>query len=178
MPMIYSLFRESVETGLPLWRPLMMEFPEDRAAPEVENQFMVGKFLMLAPVVEAGAMTREIYLPAGKWVDLWDDKIYQGPGWIDMPVSLEKMPVLVREGAMIVSQPLPGLKIPWPELAIDVYPGIHPSCFQLYEDDGETDGFLNRKNSHSATCLSPGPNRALNFFWVKPWGSCGYRNAG
>jgi alpha-glucosidase len=156
MPMIYSLLRESVETGLPLWRPLMMEFPKDHAAPEIEDQVMFGEFLMLAPVLKAGAKSRAIYLPAGKWVDFWDEKLFQGPGWIDAPVNLDKLPIVVREGAILVSQPLPGLKIPWPELAIDVYPASQSSRFQLFEDDGETDEYLHEDFAMRELMQSPG----------------------
>lgn len=142
LPTIYSLFRQSHETGLPLWRPLMMEFPDDRVASEIEDQLMFGEFLMLAPVLKAGARTRSIYLPAGKWTDFWSEKIFEGPGWIEMDAGLDKMPMLVREQAVLVFQPRPELKIPWPELELDLYPGLGSSRFPLYEDDGESEGYL------------------------------------
>jgi len=147
LPMIYSLVRQNCETGIPLWRPLIMEFPEDFAARGIEDQVMFGESLMLAPVLKPGAKTRTVYLPRGKWVDFFDRKVHEGPGWTDMPVTLDKMPVLVREGAIMVSQPAPGLKIPWPELEIDLWPGAKASSFQLYEDDGETDAFAREEFS-------------------------------
>ena len=147
LPAIYSLFRASHETGLPLWRPLMMEFPDDHAASGIEDQLMFGEFLMLAPVIKAGARNRSIYLPAGKWTDFWSEKIFQGPGWIEMDAGLDKMPMLVRQGAILVFQPRPELKIPWPELELDIYPGPGVSRFSLYEDDGESEGYLGGKFS-------------------------------
>lgn len=142
LPMIYSLFRENAETGLPLLRPLMMEFVDDHAAKLIEDEIMLGEFLMLAPVLKEKAREREIYLMPGTWVDFWEEKAYAGPGWIKLEAPLERMPILVREGAVIISQPNPELRLPWPELLIDLYPCSKPSRFQLYEDDGESDGYL------------------------------------
>ena len=144
LPMIYSMFWENLETGLPLWRPLWMEFPDDHPCREVEEQFMFGEFLMTAPMLKEKAREKKVYLPAGDWLDFWEEKIYQGPGWHKLEAKLDRMPILVREGAIIVSQADPGQKMPWPELIIDVFPGAgeKETCFKLYEDDGVTEKYL------------------------------------
>jgi len=143
LPTLYSLFWESSQTGIPIWRPLFLEFPDDFVVKEIEDQFMVGEFLLLAPVLKRKARERRLYLPEGRWIDFWDKKQYSGPGWIKVPAELRRMPIFVRESAILALQANADLRIPWQELEFEIYPGERSGRFQLYEDDGESQDYLN-----------------------------------
>ena len=147
LPYIYSFFWQSHKTGLPLWRPLMMEFADDHTARMIEDQIMFGEFLMLAPVVKPKIKERRVYLPKGNWIDFWEKKVFSGPAWIELKAPLERMPILVQEGAILAFQKSANLKIPWETLELEVYPGDTQSVFQLYEDDGESEDYLDGKFS-------------------------------
>jgi hypothetical protein len=119
-------------------RPMMLEFQEDARLAEVYNQMLLGDRLMLCPVMEAGAVTRRVILPAGRWYDWWTDQSWEGPGEVEVPAPLDTMPVLVRGGTLL---PLgPALQcIPdghtFDHLEFHLWPP-YPARFDLYDDDG------------------------------------------
>ncbi len=93
-----ELMRETHETGAPVMRTLFYEFPEDRTCWEVEDEYMYGSRYLVAPVLEAGAKSRRVYLPAGTAWELQETgDTYEGGAWIDIPVTIETMPVFIRE---------------------------------------------------------------------------------
>ncbi|RLF98925.1 MAG: alpha-glucosidase, partial [Thaumarchaeota archaeon] len=104
LPYIYSLFWESHKTGLPLMRPLFMEFPDDEKAYEIEDEFMFGSHILVAPIV-VKKEEREIYLPKGHWYDFWADKPFYSYGEEKkIEASLDIMPIYLRNGAIIPMQ--------------------------------------------------------------------------
>ncbi len=163
MPTIYSLFWEASHTGVPVWRPLFLEFPRDFAARKIEDQFMVGPSLILAPIVNRGQKERRVYLPEGRWTDFWEKKEFSGPGWIKADAGLETMPIFIREGGILVFQQKPELKIPWPGLELEVYPGNQTGTFQLYQDDGESEEYLSGNFSTREFQVSK-TNQGFNFY--------------
>lgn len=103
-------------TGLPIMRHLALAFPDDPVAAGVEDEFLLGPDLLVAPVLEPGARERRLYLPAGPWVDLWRSvtwgpevealapgrsRVLEGLAWVTVPAPLEELPLLVRQGARI-----------------------------------------------------------------------------
>ncbi len=127
LPYLYSLADEAARTGAPILRPLVWEFPEDPAVGNLGDQAMLGPSILVAPIVELGATSREVYLPAGRWFEYHSGAIFDGPSTITVSTTLAALPMFVREGAIIPSA----------SGVIDVYPGA-PSSFTLYEDDGES----------------------------------------
>ena len=98
-PYIRECMRAASETGAPVMRPLFFDFPQDSACWDVEDSYMFGPDLLVSPVMEAGAVTREIYLPAGtRWVDAYTKAVYEGGQRVTVPAPLGIIPVLVREG--------------------------------------------------------------------------------
>jgi alpha-D-xyloside xylohydrolase len=93
------------ETGLPPMRPLFLDFPADPVSWEVEDQFLFGGDVLVAPVVTEGARERRVYLPAGDggttWQDAWTGAEYQGGGWITAPAPLDTIPVYLRAGGRL-----------------------------------------------------------------------------
>lgn len=101
MPYLYSLAFQASQTGLPLVRPLFWLDIQDRNLWELDDAFMLGDSLLVAPVLSPNATTRRIYLPRGKWFSWWDETEYQGPGTVELKVSLENIPILVRSGSLV-----------------------------------------------------------------------------
>ncbi len=141
LPYWYSLFAEAAATGAPPLRPLVYEFQDDPAVADLGDQAMIGRFLLAAPVLEAGATSRTLYLPAGRWFELHSGAIYQGPTTITVPVTLAALPLYVREGAILPRAPVMQYsdQTAIDPLSLELYPGPDESRFTLYEDSG--DGF-------------------------------------
>lgn len=93
-----ALMQEAHEKGTPVMRTLFYEFPEDKAAWEIEDEYMYGSRILAAPILEAGAKSRKVYLPGKdtKWLYPDSRDIYQGGQWIEVGVCLESIPVFVR----------------------------------------------------------------------------------
>jgi hypothetical protein len=108
------------KTGMPVMRQLGLVYPRDSQANAADDEFLVGDDLLAAPVLDQGATTRALYLPHGKWVDLWRSAVYRpGPGEIDLrkarllrgrrsvtvPAPIDQLPLMVRAGAVIPMLP-------------------------------------------------------------------------
>lgn len=100
MPYLYRQAASAHEYGIPVMRPMFMEFPEDRACEVLDRQYMLGDSLLVAPVFkESGDV--EYYLPDGKWVNLLSDKVMAGGSWKKETFDYFSLPVLVRENSII-----------------------------------------------------------------------------
>jgi alpha-glucosidase (family GH31 glycosyl hydrolase) len=140
LPYYYSLAWQSWQTGLPLLRPLILEFQDDRALIAIYDQVLLGDRLMLCPVVKARATSRPIRLPAGAWHDYWSGQTWIGPGEIEYPGPVDRLPLLARGGTVIPMGP--SLQhIPddhrFDFLQLHCWPP-YPAEGLLYEDDGRT----------------------------------------
>jgi alpha-glucosidase len=137
MPYIYTSFWEASKTGLPIMRPLLLEFPTDPAAVDVNDEYLFGNDLLVAPVTKDDETSRSVYLPAGVWYDYWTGRRYTGPRNVAAEAPLERIPLFVRGGAILPSQqPVQYTdQAPIDPLTLDVYPdGV--SSRSYYEDDG------------------------------------------
>jgi alpha-glucosidase/alpha-D-xyloside xylohydrolase len=137
MPYLYSAVRETTQTGLPVMRSLWFHYPDDPAAVARGDEYLWGRDMLVAPVVEKGATARTLYLPRGAWYDFWTNERQDGGREVTRPVDLATTPLYVRAGAIIPMGPVKqytGEKVEAP-LDISVYPGADGS-FLHYEDDG------------------------------------------
>ena len=92
-----ELMREAHEKGSPVMRTLFYVFPKDKKCWEIEEQYMYGDKYLVAPVLESGKKSLEVYLPQGsRWRDYWSEKEWDGGQTVESEVSLERMPILVR----------------------------------------------------------------------------------
>ncbi len=141
MPYLYSLFYEAAAEGLPVIRPLAWYQPWDEFAydPAYQNQFWFGPFMMVAPVRSDQFMAK-VFLPEGRWYDLFTDQVFEGGRAHTMDCPLEKLPVLVREGAIIPAVlPSGSIADSRPaELQLHIYHGSGESKLLFYDDDGES----------------------------------------
>lgn len=144
LPYIYTCSREAYETGAPIMRAMFLEFPEDRECRRTDMQFMFGPSLLVAPVVEKGARTREVYLPKGRWYDWYDGTVYDGGRYVNVPAPLDKTPLFVKEGCMVPTGPIVQntAEAEGAQLVIRCYPKDGETVsYTLYEDDGISLGY-------------------------------------
>jgi len=101
-PYLHAEARSTSQTGVPIMRPLLVEFPEDEACWDVDDQFMFGSDLLVAPVVEQGARSRRVCLPSGaQWTDAWTGEIAPSGTVLTVEAPLERIPLFVRDGARL-----------------------------------------------------------------------------
>ena len=139
LPYLYSAVRECATTGMPILRALWLHHPDDPKAVARQDEYLWGRDVLVAPVVEQGATSRKIYLPHGAWFDFWTGERVQGGAEISREVDLETTPLYVRAGAILPLGPAKQYvehKVDEP-LSISIYPGADAS-FLLYEDDGSS----------------------------------------
>ncbi len=129
--------RDAAETGVPAMRPLMLDFPDDERTYGIDDQFLFGSDLLIAPVLTEAATQRGVYLPAGEWYDYWSGTHYTGGKSIDVPVTLSSIPIFVRGGAFVFAQPVVQHtgEMPAQTLIVTAFPGSASERW-LYEDDG------------------------------------------
>ncbi len=139
LPYIYSAVRECAQTGMPVMRSLWLNYPDDAAAVARDDEYLWGRDMLVAPVTEAGATSRKLYLPRGNWYDYWTGERQEGGREITRAVDLATIPLYVRAGTILPLGPVKQYvaeKVEGP-LSITIYPGANGS-FSFYEDDGET----------------------------------------
>ncbi|MGH9901231.1 MAG: TIM-barrel domain-containing protein, partial [Pyrinomonadaceae bacterium] len=107
LPYLYTLFREHEETGAPVMRPLWFEYPQDARTYLNEDQFLVGRDLMVAPVVREGVTKLRVYFPKGDaWVDWWTGARYEGGKDAEVEAPIDRLPLFARGGAAVPVQPV------------------------------------------------------------------------
>ncbi|MBC2316321.1 glycoside hydrolase family 31 protein [Listeria booriae] len=102
LPYIYNEARKSVMTGLPMMRALMLEFPNDARVADMFDQYLFGEHLLVAPIIEEGAWSREVYLPEGIWYKLWTNEKVTGPTVQNYTCDTSEIPVFVKTSTVIL----------------------------------------------------------------------------
>lgn len=122
MPYVYAQAKECTEKGLPMLRALFVEFPDDPGAWKVDDEYLFGSQILVAPLLESGMTGRTVYLPEGKWIDYQIEKVYEG-GWHRIEAGSLPIIMLVRDGSV-----LPHLKLAqstaemdWSKMSLKVY---------------------------------------------------------
>jgi len=139
LPYLYSTARQAQETGLPIIRALWMHYASDSAAVARGDQYLWGRDILVAPVVERGARSRSVYLPKDRWYDFWTEEAHVGGREVNRTVDLATMPLYVRAGAILPIGPVKQYtdeRVDAP-ITVQVYPGAN-GAFALYEDDGKS----------------------------------------
>lgn len=142
LPYLYSVVAQAAEYGWPVIRPVFMAEPDNPDIRAIDDSYLLGDSLLVAPVLEQGAVSRRVYLPGGmEWYDFWTNERIQGGQEIEVTAPLERVPLYVRAGTVL---PM------WPamqhvgeksieNLVLRLYPGSHETI--LYEDAGEGLGY-------------------------------------
>jgi hypothetical protein len=143
VPYLYTLSRQAHDTGLPLARPMYLDWPRAGAAYRFDGQYMLGDSLLVAPVAKPGKRAaKRVWFPRGEWVDTFTGAVHRGPGPKRFVVPLDRMPVFARAGSVVPRQPYTGQSNRGQarELTLDVYAG-DDGGFTLYEDSGDGLGY-------------------------------------
>jgi alpha-glucosidase len=143
IPYIYSYEHAATTEGVGLVRPLFFDYPADPQVRDDVDAWMFGDGLLVAPIVDKGQTEKDIYLPAGQWIDYFKGTVYQGGQTIHYAVdtkSWSDIPLFIREGAIIPTQPVMDYvgEHPVTELSVDVFPADSATHFDYYDDDGDT----------------------------------------
>jgi alpha-glucosidase/alpha-D-xyloside xylohydrolase len=139
MPYLYTAVRETHDTGMPIMRALWLHHADDPTAVGRGDEYLWGRDILVAPVVEKGATSRRLYLPRGRWFDFWKEEVVDGGREIDRSVDLATTPLYVRAGAVVPMDPVRQYTdepVTDPTTLV-VYPGADGGS-AWYEDDGKS----------------------------------------
>ncbi len=141
IPYLWSSAHHSVETCLPLLRPLLLDWQDDPTVAGIDDQWLFGESILVAPIVDE-TNRRKVYLPQGIWYDYWTDEPYYNytdGRWITVDAPLDRLPLFVRGGAIIPTcgdAPHTGAQ-DWSRLTLDVYKGSGASSFIFHDQTSQ-----------------------------------------
>ncbi|SDM79003.1 glycoside hydrolase family 31 protein [Sediminibacillus halophilus] len=141
MPQLYSLFAKASSRGLPVMRPLFMEFPDDEKTYNLNDQFMIGDNVIVAPILAPAVVDRAVYLPEGEWIEVSSGKVYQGKSTYLVHAELEDLPLFIKKGTTVMQTDWTSNKDKsWKRVRMDIYAGDKGEHYRFtyYDDDGES----------------------------------------
>ena len=178
IPYLYSAYADYHQTGRPPVRALVMDYPDDPIAWGVDDEYLFGSSLLVAPLF-TGQNNRTVYLPVGDWHDFWTHEKYSGGRKLEVTKPVHQIPVFVKSNTLLPLAAPTECVTPTTEFALTVHVfGPNPAPFVLYEDDGVTFDF--RKGQLNRLELSwdgqsgritksgryTGPNRYKTLRWT------------
>jgi alpha-glucosidase len=122
LPYLYACFLSAAETGAPVQRPMIFDHQYDATLRDLDDQYLLGPDLLVAPVTEVGMTGRQVYLPAGDWYDWHSGELFGGNQFLLAPTPMDHIPVYARAGAVI---PM------WPD-APSSTDGYHPTVIEIH----------------------------------------------
>ena len=145
LPYIYTTFWQHSQYGTPMVRSLVSVDQTDTESLYRTDEYMFGDKILVCPVNLPGAETRLVYLPKGRWFNFWDDTLETGGKEVNVPAPIDKMPLFIREGAVIPNYPKMQYvgEIPVTELTLHIYFTKTVQTSHLYEDAGDYYGYRN-----------------------------------
>ena len=137
LPFLYTEFYKASISGIPIMRPLLLEFPDDKTTYRIDTQFMVGENILVSPVMEAGSTSRWMYLPNGEWYNFWTREKLAGGKWMDAKAPMDQIPLFIRAGAVIPMQQIVQFtnQAPVDPITFEIFPSTEAKGI-CYEDDG------------------------------------------
>lgn len=158
LPYVYSLFYEASQSGMPVQRSLAINYTFDHHIydGQFHNQYLFGPSILVAPV-ESGKDFVKVYLPEGIWYYLYDGKAYQGQHEIILECPAHRLPVFIKEGAIIpMQQAAPNTDVTATQVMLHIYKSAHQNTFTYYEDDGSTFKYEQGNYAKRIIDVSPG----------------------
>lgn len=148
IPYIYDLFFREETTGAPVMRPLVFDYEKDKNVRSINDEFMFGPDILVAPVLTQGTVQRLVYLPEGVWYDYWTGEKHDNEKWIVREAPLDTCPIYVKAGAIIPAMPPQDYVGQKPEdtLILDVWPGT--GSYDHYLDNGEDFAYRDGAYNH------------------------------
>jgi len=158
MPYIYAQAKHSSEHGLPMLRALLVEYPDDPASWLVDDEYLLGSDLLVAPLFESGN-SRNVYLPPGDWIDYQTGKVYGGARWHSIAAGQIPVVLLVKDHAVIphirVAQSTAQMN--WKEIELRVFSTDPSSAFGSFALPGGNLEALKLENSPNGLVLKDDP---------------------
>lgn len=177
LPYLYTLAEESSRTGLPMMRPLFLEFPQDEALATNQDEFMLGSDMLVAPKIRNFDSGYAVEFPAGDWYDYWSGKkavitLDKNGRTLAVNPSLGELPVFIRAGAIVPEEPVVQSTLDSPQGALElrVYPGPH-CAGNLYQDDGHTFNYTRGEYLRLAFTCSEPDAKSIDVRMAAPQGS-------
>jgi len=138
IPYLYSAFAKYNREGVPPFRALVVDYPDDKATYDVWDEYMIGDNVLAAPLADS-ASSRKVYLPKGNWYDYNTNKIYAGAQTYTIETGLEQIPIFIKEGTILpIAKPVEHIE-PSTQFETTCYVyGSNPAPIELFEDDGVT----------------------------------------
>ncbi|MDU4133249.1 MAG: glycoside hydrolase family 31 protein, partial [Clostridium perfringens] len=157
LPYIYDLYYISHKEGLPIFRPMIMEYEKDMNLLNMREQFMLGENMIVAPVLYEGERSKTVYLPKGSWFNYFTMEKLQGGKWYKLPCELDEILVFVKEGAIIptYNKKFRNVKERPNNILLKVF-GENAKGFH-YNDDGHTMEYLEGKYTYILTFTPTDP---------------------
>lgn len=151
IPYIYSYAYIASKSGLPIVRPLILEFQNDPNVYSIDTEYMFGKEFLVAPIFDESGK-RNIYLPKGKWIDYWTKEEYSGSRNITYNAPLDILPIFVREDSIIPMGPIMNYvgEKPFDPILLDIYL-YRKAKFVLYDEHNTTMKFETEKTNRKIT---------------------------
>ncbi len=142
---LYDQFYQENKTGLPIMRPLVLNYENDPQVYNLNDEYLVGDSILVAPVIQQGKTKRMVYLPAGKWIDFWDKTEYEGQTTILVDAPIDKLPIFIKKNTILPwSKEVDHISTePQKEITFKLY-GDHTS-YQHYQDNGTDFSYENGK---------------------------------
>lgn len=143
IPYLYDIMYEGEKDGLPIMRPLVMHYQEDKMVQEISDEFLVGENILVSPVLEQGKNYKAVYLPRGKWYDYWTKEVISGEKAIIKEAPIDVCPIYIKEGSIIPNYPDQNYigEKEIDKLTLDIYKGN--GKYFHYIDDGESYNYRN-----------------------------------
>lgn len=165
IPYFYSLMRVAGVRGTPILRPLVMEFPDDPSLDNVDDVFMVGPFMLVANVLDKGANSVRVPLPAGCDWYCWDTRTrYRGGQEVEIPVTLASIPIFIRDGSIIpTTHSVPSIARQDIDFLHFVIAPHRDARLTLYEDDGATNDYLKGGYRETDIKVKAGERTSISF---------------
>lgn len=165
IPYLYSYAHISSKTGHPILRPMLFEFPDDKNTYNLTQQYMLGEKLLIAPVLEKGKITKNVYFPKGKWINWYSLKEYSGPCFEEVDAPLNILPIFVRKDAIIPLGPdisyVDEKKEP---LTLLVF-SPQKSNFILYDDNEQVEFLSAKEGKYILFKISPSKKEYIARFY-------------
>jgi alpha-glucosidase len=174
LPYLYTAFEETARTGVPVMRPLWLEYPADASAATNERAYLLGRDLLVAPKLVAGSAPYHVQLPADDWWDTATGKRVQGGGDVTVtPSATDSVRLFARAGAILPGQPVmpAAAAVPQGALTVDVWPGARCSG-GMYLDDGRSFGY--RDGAFERIAYACDPTAAGITVTSRPTGAFGH----
>ena len=166
VPHLYTLARRAHDTGVPMVRPLYMTWPREAAAYEHPTQFTLGD-LLVAPVAVPGSPAQvKVWFPPGAWVDWFTGERHRGPAVKELSVPIERMPVFVRAGGIVPTQPPVATTAPGPPASLLLTAHRGRGRISYYDDAG--DGLEYERGRFARTAIAQRPGRRSHALTIGP----------